>query len=52
MSDRTVRVACCATGDRAAQTLFTLKLLGYPKVRLYYGSFADYSRRDGAPVEK
>jgi thiosulfate/3-mercaptopyruvate sulfurtransferase len=45
-------VAYCASGGRAAQTLFTLKLLGYPKVRLYYGSFSDYSARPEAPVEK
>jgi thiosulfate/3-mercaptopyruvate sulfurtransferase len=42
----------CASGGRAAQTLFTLKLLGYPKVHIYYGSFADYSPRPEAPVEK
>jgi thiosulfate/3-mercaptopyruvate sulfurtransferase len=45
-------VPYCATGGRASQTLFTLKLLGYPKVRLYYGSFSDYSSRPEAPVEK
>jgi thiosulfate/3-mercaptopyruvate sulfurtransferase len=45
-------VAHCASGGRAAQTLFTLKLLGYPKVRVYYGSFSDYTGRPGAPVEK
>jgi len=45
-------VTHCASGGRAAQTLFTLKLLGYPRVRIYYGSFADYTRRPEAPVEK
>lgn len=45
-------VTHCASGGRAAQTLFTLKLIGYPRVRIYYGSFADYSRRREAPVEK
>lgn len=45
-------VTHCASGGRAAQTLFTLKLLGYPHVRIYYGSFADYSHRPEAPVEK
>jgi thiosulfate/3-mercaptopyruvate sulfurtransferase len=45
-------VTHCAGGGRAAQTLFTLKLLGYPKVRIYYGSFADYSARPEAPVER
>jgi thiosulfate/3-mercaptopyruvate sulfurtransferase len=42
----------CASGGRAAQSLFTLKLLGYPKVRVYYGSFSDYTKRPDAPVEK
>jgi thiosulfate/3-mercaptopyruvate sulfurtransferase len=45
-------VTHCASGGRAAQTLFTLKLLGYPRVRIYYGSFADYSGRPEAPVER
>jgi thiosulfate/3-mercaptopyruvate sulfurtransferase len=45
-------VTHCASGGRAAQTLFTLKLLGYPHVRIYYGSFADYSARPEAPVER
>jgi thiosulfate/3-mercaptopyruvate sulfurtransferase len=41
----------CATGGRASVSLFALKLLGYPKVRVYYGSFTDYATRD-APVQK
>jgi thiosulfate/3-mercaptopyruvate sulfurtransferase len=45
-------VTHCASGGRAAQSLFTLKLLGYPKVRVYYGSFSDYTTRPNAPVEK
>jgi thiosulfate/3-mercaptopyruvate sulfurtransferase len=45
-------VSHCASGGRAAQTLFTLKLLGYPNVRVYYGSFSDYTARPDAPVEK
>lgn len=45
-------VVHCASGGRAAQSLFTLKLLGYPHVRIYYGSFADYTSRPDAPVEK
>jgi thiosulfate/3-mercaptopyruvate sulfurtransferase len=44
-------VVHCASGGRAAQSLFTLKLLGYPKIRVYYGSFADYSHRSDAPIE-
>ena len=45
-------VVLCAGGGRAAQSLFTLKLLGYPKVKVYYGSFSDYSALPDAPVEK
>ena len=45
-------VTYCAGGGRAAHSLFTLKLLGYPKVKVYYGSFSDYTSRPEAPVEK
>jgi thiosulfate/3-mercaptopyruvate sulfurtransferase len=45
-------VTHCSGGGRAAQAFFTLKLLGYSKVRVYYGSFSDYSARPEAPVEK
>jgi thiosulfate/3-mercaptopyruvate sulfurtransferase len=45
-------IAHCASGGRSAHTVFTLKLLGYPKVRNYYGSFSDYTARPDAPVEK
>jgi thiosulfate/3-mercaptopyruvate sulfurtransferase len=45
-------VVHCASGGRAAQSLFTLKLLGYPKVKVYYGSFSDYTSLPDAPIEK
>ncbi len=45
-------VTYCASGGRASHTLFTLKMLGYKKVRVYYGSFADYTSRPGVPLEK
>lgn len=45
-------VTYCASGGRAAHSLFTLKLLGYPHVKVYYGSFSDYTSRPDAPVEK
>lgn len=45
-------VAHCASGGRAAVSLFTLELLGYPHIKIYYGSFADYSTHPDAPVEK
>ena len=45
-------VTYCASGGRASHSLFALKLLGYPKVRVYYGSWGDYTSRPEAPVEK
>jgi len=45
-------VTYCASGGRASLSLFSLKLLGYPKVKVYYGSWSDYTTRPEAPVEK
>lgn len=45
-------VVYCASGGRAAQTLFTLRLLGYPKVKVYYGSFSDYSALPEARIDR
>ena len=45
-------VTYCASGGRASQSLFTHKLLGYKKVRVYYGSWQDYSSLPDVPVEK
>ena len=45
-------VTYCASGARASHSLFALKILGYPRVRVYYGSWGDWSKRPGAPVEK
>jgi thiosulfate/3-mercaptopyruvate sulfurtransferase len=45
-------VVYCASGGRASHSLFTLKLLGYPRVKVYYGSFSDYTNRADAPLEK
>ena len=41
----------CATGVRSAVTYFTLRLLGYPDVRLYTGSWEEWSGRSELPVE-
>jgi thiosulfate/3-mercaptopyruvate sulfurtransferase len=45
-------VVHCAAGGRAAQSLFTLRLLGFKKVKVYYGSFADYSALPNVPIDK
>ncbi len=40
----------CQAGIRAAQATFTLKLLGYERVRNYDGSFDDWANRDDTPL--
>lgn len=42
----------CSTGVRSANTWFTLKALGYPAVRLFSGSFAEWSSNPSRPVEQ
>jgi thiosulfate/3-mercaptopyruvate sulfurtransferase len=48
--DRPV-VTYCNTGMQASQAYFTLKYLGYD-VRMYDGSFSEWSNTKGTPVEK
>lgn len=45
-------VTYCQSGMRASLIYFALRLLGYPRVRLYDGSWADWSPNTGLPVEK
>ena len=42
----------CTTGVRSAVTYFTLRLLGFPDVRLYTGSWAEWSSHPELPVER
>jgi thiosulfate/3-mercaptopyruvate sulfurtransferase len=46
-------IAYCVIGGRSNHTWFVLTyLLGYPRVRLYDGSWAEWSTLIGAPVER
>jgi thiosulfate/3-mercaptopyruvate sulfurtransferase len=42
----------CSTGVRSAVTYFTLRLIGYPDVRLYTGSWAEWGNREDLPIER
>ena len=44
-------VTYCQSGGRASLSLFALHLLGYRRIKMYYGSFSDYVGRN-APLEK
>ena len=45
-------ITYCQGGYRAAQTYIALKLLGYPRVRNYLGSWFEWGNTLNAPVEK
>ena len=45
-------VSYCQSGMRASLTYFALRLMGYPRVRIYDGSWADWSPNTALPVEK
>jgi thiosulfate/3-mercaptopyruvate sulfurtransferase len=49
--DREV-VTYCQGGYRAAHTYVALRVLGYPRVRNYTGSWKEWGDRDDVPVER
>lgn len=50
-ADKTI-IPYCSTGVRSAVTYFTLRLLGYTKVKLFTGSWVEWSAHPELPVEK
>jgi hypothetical protein len=45
-------VVYCRTGMRASHTYFALRLLGYPRVRLYDGSYVEWAASPTVPVAR
>jgi thiosulfate/3-mercaptopyruvate sulfurtransferase len=45
-------VTYCQTGVRAAHAYFTLRLLGYSRLRLYDGSWEEWGNDTSLPIEK
>jgi thiosulfate/3-mercaptopyruvate sulfurtransferase len=43
-------ITYCQAGGRAAHEIFVLQLMGYDDLRLYLGSWEDWSRQDALPV--
>ena len=44
-------ISYCQGGYRAAHSYLALRLLGYPRVRVYLGSWKEWGDRDDLPIE-
>jgi len=51
ISKETEVITYCQGGYRAANTYLALKQLGYPKVRVYLGSWGEWGNNPTLPVE-